>query len=136
MKRFLAVFLLLASICFLSSLAKAQAPVFGNPSLIFTNVTSATVGTNTVSVNNKTWNLFLSVSNSITTFSGYSLISMDGVHWITNGTASFGPLTNGSTTNVAYTVTPFSTNIQVYQAFQLVTSGSTNAGWANGVYGP
>ena len=121
----------------LATESRAQVPVFGSPIAIFTNTTSSVMGSNVVAYPVRPITMSLSVTNTNSWFQGYTLMSLDGTHFVTNGTFTTTPFTNGVTTNVLYTVSAYYTNVPIYIYLQGVAyPGGLNTIWATATYGP
>jgi len=132
--------LLIAFVFCVVQAMRSQVTTFGTPTAIpagTTGVTSPVQDTNTPAVPIKHFQLFISVTNPASTFTGNVLMSLDKVNFITNGTWTSPPFTNGQTTNVPITISAFTTNTPIYFYFQgLMGPGITNAGWVQAQYGP
>ena len=145
-KRLFCLLFLAFVYCLLSLSTRAQVPVWGTPLTIVggTPATSAVVGSNIVTLPMKQITLTLTATNAAA-FSGYMLISLDGVNWITNGYFTNSPLTTNTGAGLPYptvvastNITAYYTNVPVFVELKGVVSPafSTNALGAQAVYGP
>jgi hypothetical protein len=135
MKNILLTILTAGAFC-LAPLAHAQTNLFGSPTLVpaATGLSNMTAVTATLTIPLQQWNLAMSATNPASTATGNVLLSLDGVHAITNGSTTF---TVGSASNAPIVIPAFSTNVTVYVGFQLVPGpGTTNTEWATGTYNP